>query len=157
MKDPLAILLNQQTLNNDNLHLIAISNIKDSGSNLIRWWRKKYKAPEKQYEQHTVEELVIEQLEDFYETHPEEVNRFLSGVGDVGEDWDGTMSSQYEAGIQKNLADFFNRNKVDLSKYKSDKQVDEDEEKNILENLGRKLPKSKLVRNQDPGEFEDVF
>ena len=155
MKDPLAILLNQQTLSNDNLHLIAISNIKDPERSLIRWWRKKYKTPEKQFEHHTIEELVIEKLEDFYETHPAEIGRFMAGIGDVDQDWDGTMPTKYEENIQKNLGRFFDKNRVDLSKYKSEKQIDDIEEKRMLDNLGRRLPKSKLIRDQ--GEFEDIF
>lgn len=157
MKDPLAILLNQQAFSNSNLHLIAISNIKDIEKKINRWWRGKYKTPEKQYGQYTIEELVIEQLEDFYEKNPEEINRFLASNGNTEDDWDGTMPTQYEENIQKNLGRFFDKNRVDLSKYKSEEQVDEKEEKRILENLGRRLPGSKLIRKQNFDEFEDIF
>ena len=157
MERSLVSLLNQKPRNEDNLHLIAISNVKNNHNRFQRWWRKKYKTPNKPFEEHTHEELLIEMLEDFYEAHPLEADRMLAGIDSSLEAWDGQMPDDYEASIQKKLKKFFKRNEVDLSKYRSDETLNEEEEKNLLENLGRSLPKSKLIRNLGGKEVEDEF
>jgi len=156
MKDPLAALLNLTRIKNDNLHLIAISNLKDGECQIRRGWERKYRIPEKSFDDHTDEELVIKQLEDYYERYPQEAERRLADAGRPTKDWGGEMDSEYEATIQKQLKGFFKRNKVDLSKYRTEKELDEDEEKKMLEGLGRRLPRSTFAKDLED-EFEDDF
>jgi len=153
----LARFLKQKQRNNQNLHLIAISNLEDPEISLKRWWHKKHRHPQRSYGDYTYEELVIEQLEDFYEAHPQEIERMLANIGASSDDWDGTMSSQYEEQVKKRHGRFFEKNKVDLSKWKSDEALDEDDEKSLIENLGRSLPRSEFRKTLLDEEFEDDF
>lgn len=150
-----------ERLNNHNLHLVAISNLRDPERQVQRWWTKKYKQPLKPFEEHCTEELLVEMLEDHYERHPDEAERYLSMVElSYDEDWDGEMPEEYEREIQKRLK---KAPKVDLSKYQSDEELSEEEEKELLENLGRNLPKSKQAQSSSPiqvlgdDEFEEDF
>jgi len=144
---------------NQNLHLIAISNLEDSSRNLVRFWCKKYKTPEKPLDKYTIEELLIEYLEDFYDTHPVEINKFLATVDAGEDDWDGTMPKEYEE--QESIKKFIARNKVDITKYQSKKELSEKEEEDILNNLGKRLSGSKTVvtnsSNSNSDEFEEIF
>ena len=145
---------------NDNLHRIAISNVTDGDRVLARWWTKKYSTPIKPYSEHTNEELIIEMLEDYYDQNRGEIDRFLDSLHDrTHGEWDGRTSEEYEAQIQKRLSKF---KKVDISKYQSDKdkELNQEEEENIIASLGRNLPKSKTIQNNvDVGkdEFEETF
>jgi hypothetical protein len=123
-----------------------------------RWWRKKYRTPPKPYDDYTWEELLIEMLEDYYENHPQEAERFLAGAFEI--EWDGRTSAVYEKQLKEKNKKFFERNKVDLTKWQTKKEVTDEEEKSILENLGRKLPGSiKETKGTlgSGGEFEDDF
>ena len=154
-------LLQGRTYNNDNLHHIAISNLRDHERQIIRWWKAKYKQPEKPLDEHTMEELMVEMLEDYYERHPVEVDRFLEGASNAPE-WDGKMSADYEREIQARLKKI---KPVDLSKYQSEVELTPDQEKEIFESLGKDLPKSKALTKRENGqvtlgndsEFDDTF
>jgi chorismate mutase len=159
----LHLLLQGNAYNNDNLHHIAISNLRDHERQIIRWWKAKYRQPEKPLDEHTIEELMVEMLEDYYERHPVEVDRFLAGASGAP-DWDGCMSADYEREIQARLKKL-NVRPADLKKYQSDVELTPEQEKEIFESLGRNLPKSKALtkRENEPltlgneSEFEDTF
>jgi len=133
--------------NDENFHRIAISNLSDPERRIIRWWVGKYKTPEKPLLDHTIEELYIEMLEDYYEKHPEEAKKFLNSVEE--DTWDGTMSPEYEARIQKRLK---KKKPVDITKYQSKVELTPEQEKAIIDGLGTNLPKSK-----SKNEFDEVF
>lgn len=160
----LSELLRNKVLNNDNLHRIAISNLRDHERQVARWWCKKYRTPLKLFAEHTMEELIVEMLEDYYDNHPAEIERFLSSEENIP-DWDGSMSPEYEAEIQARLRKINERNRVDISKYQTtDENLTDEQCESILNNLGRNLPKSRAVTKRDDGsmtigsdEFEDKF
>ena len=150
----LSALLRDCEWSNDNLHRIAISNLSDNERVLVRWWCKKYQTPQKSLNEHTWEELYIEMLEDYYSEHPEQAERFMNSV--EIEEWDGRTSPEHEAQMRARLKRI-NEN-VDLKKYQSDVELSEEEEKQILENLGRNLPKSRMAAKAESDlEFEDNF
>jgi len=158
------LLSGRANYNNDNLHRIAISNLESHERRVIKWWCKKYGQPVKPLFDHTMEELIIEMLEDYYDAHPIEIDRFLASEN-TGSDWDGEMSDEYEADMQRRLAKINKKNRVDLDKYKSDAGLSPEEEQKILEGLGKELPKSnvKLTKGNEEvitlgqDEFEDAF
>lgn len=147
-----------ESFTNDNLHRIAISNLSDGERSLRRWWEKKYKTPHKEYEDHTVEELLVQMFEDYYDQNPAEIQRFVlrSNV----EEWDGRMSKEHDERMKKRFG-----NTAVLKKYQDFKPITEEEEQRILDSLGRNLPGSKFVRDLGGGEksvrqtdeFEDEF
>lgn len=155
----------QQT--NDNLHRIAISNLQDHERRTIRWWCKKYRTPLKPLEEHTIEELVIEMLEDYYDEKPEEILRFQESLlVESGETlWDGRMSGEYEKQVGARLKKLNAKRGIDISKYQSEDELSNDEVQNILDNVGRDLPKSRALTKKGvvtppslgDGEFEDEF
>lgn len=161
----LSKLLEGVTLSNDNLHRIAISNIRDGERQLERWWSKKYKTPIRHYNDCVREELVIEMLEDFYDNNRTEIDRFYDSLekqklAQQGE-WNGQTSPEYETEIQKRLSRF---KKVDLSAFQSekDKELTPEEEARILDSLGRNLPKSKKTKESKvpllgSDEFDEEF
>ena len=156
---PLSFLLRNdvQNFNNDNIHLIAISNINDGERSMERWWERKYKAPLKAYEDHTFEEILVEMFEDYYEKNPAEAQKFIQNIVTKGQDeWEGQMSDEHEAEMQKRFA-----NPELLKKYQSEKELTEEEEKKLLDSLGRNLPGSKVTRDlsggDGSGEFDDEF
>jgi len=152
-------LLKDLSPNQDNLHLIAISNLKDFERQTIRWWCKKYRTPQKPLGDHTLEELYIEKLEDYYESRPEEAQRFLESVySGERDDWGGFISEEYEAKMEE----FWKKKKpVDLSKYQGGKELTEKEEKELIANLGKNLKKSSVKKGKIPtlgdDEFEDIY
>jgi len=159
----LPLLLKGLQPTNDNLHRIAISNLQDHERRAIRWWCKKYRTPLKPLEDHTIEELIVEMLEDHYEARPSEIERFFESllIEQGGETWNGKMSDEYERQMQQRLKKL---KPVDISKYQSEEKLSAEEEAKILENLGRDLPKSRqlTMRGNSPpalgdGEFEDTF
>jgi hypothetical protein len=108
------------------------------------------------------EELVIEMLEDFYEAQPAEVHKFLL-TEDAREhgDWDGRISSEHEERMQKVWK---KKKQVDLSKYQSKEELTSEQEEQILANLGRGVPGSKVVTKKGnevtlgkDDEFEEKF
>jgi hypothetical protein len=143
---------------NDNLHRIAISNLQDGHRDLERWWANKYSIPLKAFDEHTLEELLVEKFEDYYKQNPDEISRFEALAEQTkDEDWDGSTSTEHERGIAKWLS---KKKKVDLTKYQSEEQLTEEEEKKILGSLGFNLPKSSRIVNLNgdgKGEFEDDF
>lgn len=153
----LAELLRECEWSDENLRRIAISNLSRGERRLIRWWCNKYKTPEKPLMQHTLEEIAIEMYEDYYEARPEEARQFMAAL--EVEDWDGTMSPEYEAQIQKRLEKINKRNKVDLSKYQNlDEEITPEQEEMILSSLGRNLPKSRATKPKESDlEFSDEF
>jgi hypothetical protein len=144
-----------------NLHCIAISNLDDPSKRIERWWKKKYRTPLRAFDEHTHEELSIEMIEDFYEKHPEEKERFWVGLDAAEEEWQGETSEEYERQMQERLKKLGVKNRVDLTRFKSEKLLSEDEEEKLLANVGRNLPGSKKVVDQSPslgeGEFEEEF
>ena len=145
------LLRNLDLDNVDNLHRIAIANLEDGERRLQRWWAEKYCKPMKSYEEHRVEELTVELLEDFYEKHPEEIQKFLEKeVSEEDLEWDGSMPAEYERQIKRRLDKINQKNETKLSKYKSDVTLTEAEEKELLDGLGRDLKKSRM-------EFDEVF
>jgi hypothetical protein len=138
---------------NDNLHRIAISNLSDGDRELKRWWTKKYGKPLKDFEDHTPEELLIEMYEDYYAKNPQEVQAF-EDIVTRDDEWDGSMPDDHEFEMKKILD---KKGKVDLSKYQTDGDLTEEDEKKILESLGMNLPKSKRVVNMGEGEFDEHF
>jgi hypothetical protein len=147
----------QADFTNDNLHRIAISNLQDGHRDLERWWAEKYKAPKKSFDEHCLEELLIEKFEDYYKQNPDEIARFENAIETAADKaWDGSTSAEHERHIQKWLA---KKPKVDLSKYQSDEPITEEDEKKILDSLGFNLPKSSKIVNlsDDKREFYDEF
>jgi chorismate mutase len=141
-------LFSSQELSNTNLHLIAISNLQSHERRVIRHWCKKYGQPEKPLGEHTMEELLVEYLEDYYENNPKEIPKLLNSVMAIDTEWDGTVSAEYETSMQKRLS---KTKKVDLSKWQSDEELTPEQEEEILANLGRNLRKS------SKDEFEEDF
>ncbi len=129
---------------NDNYHLIAISNLTDPEYQLKRWWCNKYQIPLKSLDEYTIEELFIEMLEDYYADNPKEIEKFKNKEE---EEWDGTMSIEYENSIRPWLEKQKDKNL--LAKYDSDIELTEEEEKEMLKNLGKNL----IPRD----EFEESF
>lgn len=160
----LSELLRDKSLNNYNLHRIAISNLQSAERQIERWWCKKYKRPLKEYDEHTIEELMIEMLEDYYDKNPQEAKKFLN-VAIQEDDWDGSTSPEYEAEIQARLRKINKRNRVDISKYQTpNENVSDEQFEEILRNVGRNLPKSKVSEKKEDGsliiesdEFDDAF
>jgi len=154
------IQLGIKPLKYDNLHLIAITNARSGEKKISIWWRKKYRVPPKPFEEYTWEELILERLEDYYYENPAEADKTLANIIKP-EIWDGEMPDYYEKDIKRKYKKFFDRNKVDLSKYQTDVVVSKKEEDDIINNLGRKLPGSKVVNSiqsiEEPDEFEDNF
>lgn len=139
-------------INNDKLHLIAINNLDDPEYVLRRWWHLKYRIPPKDIDDYTFEELYVEYLEDRYIDHPKEKQNFLDSIDPEVADWDGTMSAEYEESVKS----FHEKHKIDLSEFQSDIEMSEEEEEEMLKNLGRNLPGSTHVVGSDI-EFEDEF
>lgn len=156
------LLRNSDLSDTGNLHRIAISGLSDSDRVLERWWTKKYRTPLKAWDDHVSEELVIEMLEDFYDAQPAEIQKFLltEETREAG-DWDGRMSAEYEAQMQKKWS---KKKQVDISKYQSKDELTPEQEEEILANLGRGLPGSKVVTKKGnevvlgkDDEFEEKF
>lgn len=141
-------LFSSQELKNTNLHLVAISNLQNHERRVIRWWCKKYRTPEKPLGDHTMEELLVEYLEDYYENNPKEIQKLLNSIIAETSEWDGSVSADYESSMQKRLSKI---KKVDLSKWQSDEELSPEQEEDIIASLGRNLKKS----SQD--EFEEEF
>lgn len=128
---------------NHNLHRIAISNLADGDRRLIRWWCKKYRTPIKPLFDYTSEELLIEYLEDFYDNNPIEIERFMHGEASLdADDWDGRMPDDYEREIKAKLA---SKRQINVEQFKSDEVLTPDQERAIMDNLGRNLPRSKAA------------
>lgn len=161
IKYPQALLSNEG-FNNDNLHRIAISNLQDHERQVIRWWCKKYRTPQKPFGEHTMEELIVEMLEDFYERNPQEISKFVARSLEEPE-WDGTMPPEYEAEIQKRLEKINRRQRIDIEQFKSDEELSDEEAQKIIDNLGRNLPRSRMMTKKDEAdtmledEFEESF
>ena len=160
----LSKLLEDFEYSNDNLHLIAISNIADSERTLERWWKKKYKTPIKHFNDYIQEELVIEMLEDFYDNNRTEIDRFHHSLEqdkfNKELEWDGRLSPELEAEIQKRYSKM---KKVDISAFQSekDRELTIEEENRIIESLGRNLPNS-IKKHEGVGllgsdEFDEEF
>lgn len=140
----------------DNLHRIAISNIEDNfEASAARWWERKFRQPLKAYEDHTIEELAIKMFEDFYDRNPNEIEKFKKGEV-VEDEWDGTIDPEHEARVKEKLRKIDERNRVDIRRYQSEKELSEEEERKILESVGKKkLSPSSPTIGED--EFEDEF
>ena len=112
-------------------------------------------------------------LEDYYDNNPSEIDRFIASM-DANEaaqaNWNGQMPAIYEEAIAKRLKKINERNKVDIKKYQSEEVLSPEQEESILENLGKNLPKSRVltkrVETEDSlktlgdnssDEFEDDF
>ena len=154
-------LFDSQKLSNTNLHLIAISNLQNHERKIIRWWCAKYKVPQKPLMEHTMEELMIEYLEDFYEKNPKDIQVLLNSIDAENSEWDGETSPDYEVEMQKRLSKM---RKIDLTKFQSDEELTSEQEQNILDNLGRNLPPKKVVQRTEEGlkvigdeEFDEQF
>lgn len=146
--------------NNDNLHRIAISNLSDPERRLQRWWERKFRSPLKAYDDYTYEELLVCMLEDFYENNPSEMDKFSASHITTESDWDGGMPEEYESQIQKSLKGFFNKNKVDLTKYQSEEEEEDYEDvsdEDILNDLRIKIPSKSPRSSEKEMEFEEDF
>lgn len=132
--------------NSDGLHCIAIDNLKNPERQLKRWWHKKYNIPFKNYENYTQEELYVEMLEDYYEDNPEEINKFLDDPG-----WDGTFNAAQESYIKEKLK---KRKPVDISRFQSNEVLTKEQEKKILDDIGKSDSKT---LGSDNLEFEDKY
>ena len=152
----------------DALHVVAIGNLKDEERTLKRWWCKKYQTPEKPLEDYRLEELYVEYLEDYYERNPKAAEEFLRrvrGLTKIDTEWDGTSAP----GVEEAAAKVFERVRkkrganFDLSKFQSQDEISDADEKKILDQLGRKLPGSSVTREGPlppalgDGEFEEEF
>lgn len=142
--------------NVDNFHLIAISNLQDMERRMERWWEKKFRTPLKPYLDHTSEELYIGYLEDYYEKNPEEIKRFMDSYNNEKvQDWDGKLDDELELAMQ---AKWKKKKAIDLSQFQSDTKLSEEEEQALLDNLGKDLKKSVVVKNKVvEEEFDDSF
>jgi hypothetical protein len=137
-------LRNKELNSTDFLHLVAIDNLKDENRIIEKWWRKKYQRPAKDFEDHTREELFIEMLEDYYDDRPAEIERFLFNLNArIEVDWDGKVSEDHELRMKRRFA-----NESLIDKYRTDKELTAKEEKDLLDNLGKDLPKSKMLSGQ---------
>ena len=151
-----------------NLHRIAIANLDDNERMLKRWWTKKYGQPEKPLTDYTMEELLVEHLEDFYEKNPDEIKRFeqRQGTAAADEEWDGSLPPEVEERAKRVFEHARKKRggkKVDLEKFRSNDEVSDAEAAKIFDSIGRRLPGSGMVtegRATMPaviGEFEDDF
>lgn len=144
----------QRLVNADNLHRVAISNLKDQERSLTRWWCKKYRTPPKPLEDYTLEEIFVEHLEDFYERDPRAAQSFARSVRKE-EEWDGTSSLETERELQARWAKINKRKGIDpaktLAKYQteSDKEMTSEEFDRIMATVGKNLPGSKTIRTFD--------
>jgi hypothetical protein len=145
----LSWLLRDLELDDSNLHRIAISNLEDSEVRVRRWWTKKYKRPTREFDEHTREELVIEMLEDFYEANTSEIDRFFHAE-DAKQarliEWDGSMPEAHEKAMRARFKKV--NEKVDLKRYQTSEQLTAEQEKAILDNLGKGLPGSRALTNK---------
>ena len=107
-------------------------------------------------EEHTYEELMIEMFEDYYDKNPIEADRFMAGADGLISDWDGRMPDYYNEVVQKELGEFFDKNKVDISRYQSEEELTSEEEQAIIDNLGKNLPKSKIISPSSPKEDNEA-
>lgn len=148
-------MLKGRLVNNDNLHLIAISNLKSDEKQLIRWWCDHYRQPQKALDDYTFEELFIEQLEHYYSKNPDKVSEFFSRRKPE-EEWDGQFDEKTEKEIQRRLK---KRPQVDISKYQSDRVVSDEEADRIIASVGKSLPGSKIRHSPriTEDEFEEQF
>jgi len=138
--------------NNDNLHLVAISNLEDIEQLVVKWWCKKYRVPERPLNEYTIEELFVEMMEDYYQNNPDIKNKFLFDMENVDK-WDGSI--QYDEKTKEKLDSFYKKHNVDISKWQSKENVDE---KKVLDTLGMNLPDSiKKVSLLGGGEFNDSY
>jgi len=142
---------------NDNLHFIAIENIKDEALLLRKWWHKKYRIPPKPLDEYTYEELFIEQLEDYYLGDASRVETFLSSVGQGKDEWDGEAPPEVEQTLEKRRENSKGR----IDKYKTeDEEISEEEFNKMMDNVGYNLPGSKKTVDQGSAmsdEFEETF
>jgi len=149
----LSEMLKGRLVNNDNLHLIAISNLKDNEKRLIRWWCDHYRQPRKPLDEYTIEELFIEQLECYYSKNPEKISEFLAlQKEEMEEEWDGRFDEETEKKIQ-----IWSRSKFDISRYQSKEPVSDEDADKIIASVGRNLPGSKIDYLPSGGDFEDHF
>ena len=132
----------------NNYHTIAIANLQDSEYQLKKWWHKKWNIPPKNFDEYTIEELFVEMLEDYYDNHPEEINRYL----DVEEEWDGTMPESYYNDPATKAFHEKHKNDGFLARYQSDEELTPEQEKEILDNVGKNLPHSTMTE-----EFDETF
>ena len=157
------ILRNQDLKDSDSLHLAAIANLKDNERILERWWCKKYKKPLKDFADHVYEELFVEMLEDYYEANPAEIEKFITSRNDqVASEWHGETSDEYESQIKGRLEKINKRLGVDISKYQDDEELTPEQEQEILDNLGKDLPKNNIKPNKGEvvlgkEEFDEEF
>jgi len=156
--------LNRELRNADNLHRIAISNLRDHEHSLRRWWHQKYGKPPKPLDDYTTEELYIEYLEDFYDRNPDEIDKFLAkpsaAQAAINEEWDGTEKFRGEDEALAMLARIRKRQgkTVDLTKYQSDEEVSDEEFAKIFASIGKvQRPKLKGPPALGDDEFEDTF
>lgn len=145
-----------QHFTNDNLHHIAISNLDDGQKALERWWADKYKRPIRDFDDHTIEELLVEMYEDYYRKNPTEIQRFIDSTTQAQEEWDGRMSDEHESHMRARWA---KKPKLDLSKWQDDRELTEEEERKIFDSIGRNLPGSRKTINmgEDDGGFNEDF
>jgi hypothetical protein len=145
--------------NNDNLHRIAISNLSMTERKIERWWERKFRSPLKAYEDHTYEELLVCMLEDYYERHPEEAERFMSTGSYEVEEWDGKVSDEYEETVQRSFKKFFEKNKVDLTKHQATEEENEKfTEEDVMAQLRRMVPTVGHPKSKESNlEFDEDF
>ena len=156
LKD-LTQLLRGRLKSNDNLHYIAIDNIKDDSLLLRKWWHKKYKIPPKPLDEYTYEELLIEQLEDYYLGDSSRIEAFLNSVGKGEDSWDGEIAPEIEMVLENRKR----KSKGKIKKYQTDEDISEEDFNKMMDNVGYELPNSKRLVEQGSGlddeEFEETF
>lgn len=136
----------------DNLRRVAISNIRDPETSYRIWWHKKYNIPPKKYEEYTQEELIVENFEDFYISHPQEAERFLDLVrgsaGDDDDSWIMDLPPETLRAIKKTK-------KTDATaKYvtEGDELLTDEECNRIISGI-----KGTAIKSTDQNEFNDSF
>jgi len=149
----LSKLQEQRLSSSDNLHRIAISNLKDTERSLKRWWCNKYRIPPKPLDEYTFEEIFLEHLEDHYERHPEAIEEFYRNQSvQHGQEWDGEIEAEAERELQSRWEKINRKNGVTLEKYQTEgEEVTSEDFQRIFDSLGRKPSEINKAKKFVPG------
>jgi len=113
--------ITHQIPNEENLKLIAISNLRsDSERNLRAWWHRKYSIPPKPIEDYTFEELSLEYFEDFYYERPDKAEEYLKEM--QGKKEEASSHFVVPEHVKKMLAK--RKDEIDISRYQTDGDED---------------------------------
>lgn len=117
----------------ENLKRIAASNLDDLERIVVRSWCNRYRRPptDPLLRRYTLEELVIEHFEEYYDKNPDKVQDVAAK-----DDWDGSVSDEHEREVQAKLKKLGHIDSSVIDRYKSDEKISSSDEKSILEEIG---------------------